>query len=93
MPLPPMGQADLMRRAQQGDPDALATLNELGMQLSQGMGGGGMPGMAPPGGMAPPVGGGGMPSGGPQGAGGLPPGQSIPPGMIQGLLQKMRGGA
>ena len=49
MQTPPMGMLDLQRRARMGDPDAIATLQELGA------GGGGMSpqGMPPQGGVPP----------------------------------------
>lgn len=85
-----MGVQDLMRRASQGDPDAVQMLQDLGYPLPPGVGGMQQPGGMAPGGMAPP-GGGGMPPGG-MGGGGLPGGQQIPPGLMQMLAQKLRGG-
>lgn len=93
MPSPPLGMSDLMQRAQQGDPNAIETLQQLGVPPPGG-GAGVPPGMAPPGGM-PAMGpsmGGGMPPGGAPGGAGMPPSQSVPPAMIQKILGALRGG-
>ena len=109
MPNPAMlGQADLMRRAQMQDPEALETLKQMGIQVPSarpgfpgptsnveaGMAPGGQLPQLPPGqNYMGPAGGGQVPPGMPQGLpAGHPQGPPPEPGMIQMLLQKLRGG-